>query len=149
MRTRLLIAAALSAPLIAHADPPDATAVSGVVITATQLPTQLADTPDARVIERTDIDARQATFAADILATVPGLALTQVGAFGGVTSVRMRGASSDKTLVLIDGVPQNDASQPSGAYDFANLDLADVQRIEILQGPQSALWGSDAIGGVI
>ena len=149
MRTRLLIAAALSAPLIAHADPPDATAVSGVVITATQLPTQLADTPDARVIERTDIDARQATFAADILATVPGLALTQVGAFGGVTSVRMRGASSDKTLVLIDGVPQNDASQPSGAYDFSHLDLADIERVEILSGPQGSIWGSDAIGGVI
>src|SRR5258708_21275097 len=115
MRTHLLIAATLGAPLIAHADPPDASSVQGVVITATQLPVELTDTPDARVIDRADIDARQATFAADILTTVPGLALTRTGAFGGVTSVRMRGASSAKTLGLIDGAPQNDASPPSGA----------------------------------
>ena len=75
--------------------------------------------------------------------------MTDDGAFGGVTSVRMRGASSDKTLVLIDGVPQNDPSDPNGAYDFANLDLSNIERIEILQGPQSSLWGSDAIGGVV
>src|SRR5690606_31352754 len=71
------------------------------------------------------------------------------GAFGGVTAVRMRGASADKTLVLVDGVAVNDPSHPSGSYDFAGLDLADVERIEILSGPQGSLWGSDAIGGVI
>ena len=120
-----------------------------LVVEATRLPTYETDVPDIQVIDRTEIDLRQAVYAADILDTVPGLALTRDGAFGGVTSIRLRGASSDKTLVLIDGVPQNDASDPNGAYDFANLDLANVQRIEILQGPQSALWGSDAIGGVI
>ena len=63
--------------------------------------------------------------------------------------MRIRGASSDKTLVLIDGVPQNDASDPNGAYDFSQLNLANIEKIEILQGPQSSIWGSDAIGGVI
>src|SRR5258708_6550562 len=105
------------------------------------------DVPDIQVIDRRQIDLRQALYAADILDTVPGLALTRAGAFGGVTSLRLRGASSDKTLVLIDGVPQNDPSDPNGAYDFANLDLSGVERIEILQGPQSSLWGSDAISG--
>jgi vitamin B12 transporter len=113
------------------------------------VPTLSTDAPDIQVITRADIDARQAVYAADILDTVPGLALTRDGAFGGVASIRMRGASSDKTLVLIDGVPQNDPADPNGAYDFANLDLSDIDHIEILSGPQSSLWGSDAIGGVI
>jgi vitamin B12 transporter len=151
MRNPILpLAAVLCAPLVAHADPPDQTTpVAAVVITATRLPSELADEPDVRVIDRSAIDLRQATFAGDLLTTVPGLAFTQAGAFGGVAGVRMRGASSDKTLVLIDGVPQNDASQPGGAYDFSVLDLADIERVEILSGPQSSLWGSDAIGGVI
>src|SRR5207244_11608743 len=105
--------------------------------------------PAARAITRQEIELRQASFAADVLSTVPGLSLSRNGAFGGITSVRMRGASADKTLVLIDGVVQNDASQPSGGYDFANLELADIERVEILSGPQGSLRGSDAIGGVI
>ncbi|HUO11406.1 MAG TPA: TonB-dependent receptor, partial [Caulobacteraceae bacterium] len=149
------LALALAAPSLCLADTDSGTtssqaqAVASVVVTATRLPTELVDTPDVIVINRDEIDQRQVVFAADLLDTVPGLAVTDDGAFGGVTSIRMRGASSDKTLVLIDGVPQNDPSDPNGAYDFSNLDLADVQRIEILQGPQSSLWGSDAIGGVI
>jgi len=71
------------------------------------------------VTDRAQIDARQAVYAADILDTVAGLALTRDGAFGGITSIRMHSASSDKTLLLIDGVPQNDPSDPNGAYDLA------------------------------
>lgn len=144
------LAAVLAAPGLCLADT-DATSASSpeLVVTATRLPSELADVPDAIVIDRSEIDRRQAVFAADILDLVPGIALSRTGAFGGVTSVRLRGAASDKTLVLIDGVPQNDPSNPNGLYDFANLDLADVERVEILEGPQSSLWGSDAIGGVI
>jgi vitamin B12 transporter len=138
------------APGLALADPPDAsTSVAPVEVDATRLPILATDAPDLIVITRADIDLRQAVYAADILNTVPGLAVTDDGAFGGVTSVRMRGASSDKTLVLIDGVAQNDPSDPNGAYDFSNLDLSDIERIEILEGPQSSIWGSQAIGGVI
>jgi vitamin B12 transporter len=118
-------------------------------VVVTRLPTDLPDAPDARVITRQEIELRQASFAADILGDIPGVSLSRNGAFGGITGVRMRGASVDKTLVLIDGVVQNDASQPSGGYDFASLDLADIERVEILSGPQGSLWGSDAIGGVI
>ena len=87
-------------------------------------------------------------FAADVLATVPGVAISEDG-FGGVSSLSLRGASADKTLVLIDGVPVNDPSQPEGNFDFSSLDLASTQKIEVLSGPQGALWGSDAIGGVV
>ena len=145
MRALLLLTALFAGPALA--DPP--TPVGELVVTATRLPAQLTDAPDARVVDRAEIDLRQASFAADILRLIPGLAVSDNGAFGGATGVRIRGASTDKTLVVIDGVVQNDASQPSGGYDFGALDLADVERIEVLSGPQGSLWGSDAIGGVI
>ena len=119
-----------------------------VVVTAARLPVLVAGTPGARVIDDAVIEQRGAVFAADILTDVPGLSVYRAG-FGGVTSVRMRGAGQDKSLVLVDGVPVNDPSQPAGGFDFAGFDLAEVERIEVLSGPQSSLWGSDAIGGVI
>ena len=143
-------AAAVLFPLSAHAQTPDdpGEVLPEVVVTATRLPAIVADTPGARVIDRETIDQRGAVFAADILGDVPGLSVYRAG-LGGVTSVRIRGASQDKSLVLVDGVPMNDPSQPAGGFDFAGFDLTDVDRIETLSGPQSSLWGSDAIGGVI
>lgn len=144
-------AAAVCLPLSAHArsmDDPDE-ALPEVVVTATRLPAIVADTPGARVLDRETIDRRGAVFAADILADVPGLSVVRSGAFGGVAQVRMRGAAPGKTLVLIDGVPVNDPAEVNGAFDFSGLELSDIERIEVLSGPQSSLWGSDAIGGVI
>lgn len=144
-------AAAVLFPLSAHAriaDDPDAV-LPEVVVTATRLPAIVADTPGARVISRADIEQRGAVFAADILSDVPGLSVVRSGAFGGVAQVRMRGATPGKTLVLIDGVPVNDPAEINGAFDFSGLELSDIERIEVLSGPQSSLWGSDAIGGVI
>jgi len=120
-----------------------------VVVTATRLPAIVADTPGARVIDRRTLDQRGAVFAADILSDVPGLSVVRSGAFGGVAQVRMRGASPGKTLVLVDGVAVNDPAEVNGAFDFSGLELSDIERIEVLSGPQSSLWGSDAIGGVI
>lgn len=140
-------AAAVFSPLSAQAQTP-ADDLPEVVVTATRLPAIAAETPGARVIDRSTIDRRGAVFAADILPDVPGLSVYRAG-FGGVTSVRMRGTSQDKTLVLVDGLPVNDPSQPAGGFDFAGFDLGDIERIEVLSGPQSSLWGSDAIGGVI
>ncbi|MDQ0464872.1 vitamin B12 transporter [Caulobacter ginsengisoli] len=145
MKRLLLTTALVLAPAAAFAD----TDVSEVIVTAERLPSTLDQTPDARVITRDEIDRRQAVFAADILTTVPGLSLSRNGGFGGFTSVKLRGAASDKTLVLIDGVVQNDASSPNGGYDFSSLDLDDVSQVEILSGPQGSIWGSDAIGGVV
>ncbi len=128
---------------------PPTPASPNVVVTATRVPATVATAPDVFVITDADIQARQATFAADVLSTVPGVVVTPSGAFGGLTGVSIRGAPTDKTLVLIDGVPVNDASQPSGGYDFGGFDLGDIARVEVLTGPQGALWGSDAIGGVV
>jgi len=149
-------AAAVLFPLSAHAqtaqvpapDDPDAD-LPAVLVTATRLPAILADAPGARVIDRAAIEQRGAVFAADILEDVPGLSVVRSGAFGGVAQVRIRGATPGKTLVLVDGVPVNDPAEVNGAFDFSGLELSDVERIEVLSGPQSSLWGSDAIGGVI
>jgi len=135
------------APTLAYADP--ATPVGEVIVTATRLPAPVDLTPGAYVVTDKDIAQRQATFAADVLNTVPSLSVYSTGAFGGLTGVRQRGASSDQTLVLVDGMPVNDASQPAGGFDFSAIDLADISRVEVLNGPQSSIWGSDAIGGVI
>jgi vitamin B12 transporter len=151
MKRSLLLATAAAAVLPAHAfaqEVQDDT-LPEVVVTATRIPSIVADTPGARVVDSATIDQRGAVFAADILADVPGLSVTRSGAFGGVAQVRMRGATPGKTLVLVDGAPVNDAAEPNGAYDVSGFDLGDIERVEILSGPQSSLWGSDAIGGVI
>ena len=140
-----LLAVAGAAPAFAQ----QAAEVDEVVVTATRLPAIVADTPGARVIDARTIEQRGAVFAADILSDVPGLSVVRSGAFGGVAQVRIRGAGPGKTLVLVDGVPVNDPAEVNGAHDFAGFDLGDVERIEVLSGPQSSLWGSDAIGGVI
>ena len=137
----------LTSPALAESA--DSTRVDEIIVTATRLESRIGEAPGVRVISRQDIDAGQATFAGDILETIPGISLSRNGDFGGVTYVRMRGASADKTLVLIDGVVQNDPSSPNGGFDFSSLDLGEVERIEVLSGPQGSLWGSDAIGGAI
>lgn len=148
-RSLLLSTAALAACFALPAFAQEAeTPLPEIIVTATRIDGVVARTPGARAITETDIERRGAVFAADILTDVPGLSVYRAG-FGGVTSVRMRGASQDKSLILVDGVPVNDPSQPAGGFDFAGFDLGDIARIEVLSGPQSSLWGSDAIGGVI
>lgn len=100
-------------------------------------------------ISAKDIERRGQVFVADALASAPGVAISQAGAFGGVSSVRVRGNNVGQTLVLIDGVPVNDVASPGGGYDLSTLSTFGVERIEVLRGPQSTLWGSDAIGGVV
>ncbi len=153
MKRHLLYSTAILAaglPLSAFAqDVPDIEDVDEVVVTATRLPAIVADTPGARVIDEAAIERRGAVFAADILSDIPGLSVVRAGAFGGVAQVRIRGATPGKTLTLVDGVPVNDPAEVNGAFDFSGFELGDIERIEVLSGPQSSLWGSDAIGGVI
>lgn len=124
------------------------TEVSELVVTAPRLATTPELVTGLRTVEREEIEARGATFASDVLVTLPGVSVFRRG-IGGLATVRLRGAEADKTLVLLDGVPMNDAADPSGAFDFSSLQLADIDRVELLSGPQGSLWGSDAIGGVI
>jgi vitamin B12 transporter len=146
MRTLLISTAALAAlSTAARAETP----LDEVVVTAARLPTDVDLITGAHVMDRAEIEARGLGFAADLLSTVPGVSVARTGGFGGTTAIRIRGASPDKTLVLIDGVPVDDPSDPNGAFDASALQTADLERIEVLAGPQGSLWGSDAIGGVV
>ena len=121
-----------------------------VIVKAFRLPSQVSETGSSIwIVDKTLIDARGYKHMTDVLATAPGVTVNQNGAFGGQANARIRGASSDQTLVLIDGVVGNDTSTPGGGFDFGVFDVTDIERVEVLKGPQSTLWGSDAIGGVI
>ena len=100
------------------------------------------------VITAPQIAQRQARFALDLLRDVPGVAVSQSGPPGALAQVRLRGAESNHTLVLIDGVRANDPAS-GDEFNFAHLLADDIERIEILRGPQSAIYGSEALGGVI
>lgn len=147
MRTFLISTAALAA--LSAATPSRAADIDEVIVTATRLPARLDEVTGARVIDARELDGRGVAFATDVLSTVPGVGVARNGAFGGIASIRIRGASPDKTLVLIDGTPVGDAADPNGAFDAGALQTSDVSRIEVLSGPQSSLWGSEAIGGVV
>ncbi|MGO9171200.1 MAG: TonB-dependent receptor plug domain-containing protein [Rhodomicrobium sp.] len=101
------------------------------------------------VITSQDIEAKQNRTVPDALSDVPGLNVVQTGGPGGVTSVFMRGTNANHTKVLVDGIDVSDPTSPDGAFDFAHLLTSGIDRIEVLRGPQSGLYGSDAIGGVI
>ena len=147
MRQKIaLLAAMLLAPCLAAAEP----AIPETVVTATRTPLPVTDIPaGVTVIDRHAIEQSGATTLGDILATVPGLHVSPSGGPGGQSSVFMRGTNSSHVLVLRDGMPINDASEVSGAFNFGVDTLSDIERIEIVRGPMAALYGSGAIGGVI
>ncbi|WP_339947485.1 TonB-dependent receptor [uncultured Albimonas sp.] len=99
------------------------------------------------VVTAQDLEDRQTTYAVDALRALPGVEVSRTGGFGGLTQVRLRGAEGNHTLVLIDGVEVSAPEQ--GEFDFGGLLAADIERIEVLRGPQSALYGANALGGVI
>ncbi len=148
MHLRLL--SLLLAPLAAAAVEDPATRLDTLTVTATRVPTPLRDVSTSiTVITADDIAARQVYTVADVLRSVPGLDVVQSGGLGKTTSVFLRGANSNHTLVLVDGIEVNDPASPGASFDFAHLTVDNIERIEILRGPQSTLYGSDAIGGVI
>jgi vitamin B12 transporter len=100
-----------------------------------------------RVIERAEIERRQAGDLMELLRTEAGVDITRNGGVGTATTLFLRGSNSNHTLFLVDGVRVSSAN--SGLYDLAHLPLANVERIEIVRGPRAAFWGSDAIGGVV
>ncbi len=121
-----------------------------LVVSPTTIPTATRNTASSvTVLTSGDINARQLQTMPDALATVPGLNVVQAGGPGAQTSVFLRGTASDHVKVLVDGIDMSDPSNPNTAFDFGQLLTGDVERIEVLRGPQSGLYGSDAIGGVI
>jgi vitamin B12 transporter len=144
---RATVAFALTTSVSTAADQP---VLDHIVVTATRAATSLSHVGDSvTVITAAEARASQKTTVADLLSTTPGVTLSRNGGLGSTTAVRIRGAESDHTVVLIDGIKVNDPSSTGGGFDFGNLLTNDIARIEVLRGSQSVLWGSQAIGGVI
>ena len=122
--------------------------LDAVIVTATRSPTPIAAGLAATtVLDRVAIEQAQAPDLIDLLARQAGVDVSRTGGPGALSTLFLRGGNSNHTLVLIDGVRVNSVQQ--GQYDFSSLPLDRIERIEIVRGPRAALWGSDAIGGVI
>jgi len=150
--TLLAVLLTMSAGLMAQEieDTAEEDVIEEIVVTATRLATPQEEVGSSvTVITREEIESSQKATIFEILREVPGLDVVQNGGPGGVASVLIRGAKSEHTLVLIDGVEMNDPITPGRSYDFANVTVDNIERIEIVRGPQSTLYGSDALGGVI
>jgi len=148
--TLTLLAPASTAYAQSAVPPQPVTLGPDVVVTATRVPTPLVDVAaGVSVIDRQTIQVNDYTNIVQALAMVPGLRVAQSGGPGGNASVFVRGTNSNQVLVLRDGLPLNDAADPSGAFNFGVDTLADVERIEVIRGPMGALYGSGAIGGVV
>ena len=126
-----------------------ATLLPETVVTATRTETPSRQIGSAiTVVTGEELQRRQIQYVADGLRQVPGVSVNRTSGFGSSTDIRIRGAEANQTLVLIDGVKVNDPAL-SSQFDFGNLLTSDIDRIEVLRGPQSVLYGSDAVGGVI
>lgn len=139
----LLFAALLCAPAVA-------TEADMIFVTATRM-TVPADQVAATVtlLDKAAIDRAQDAGMTELLLRTPGVSMSRNGGYGASTSLRIRGAEAGHTVVVIDGVKLNDPSNTDSSYNFGHLLLGDAAQIEVLRGPQSILWGSQAIGGVV
>ncbi|TRW18306.1 TonB-dependent receptor plug domain-containing protein [Glacieibacterium frigidum] len=140
----------LAAATVAAAVPVSDSSAETIVVTATRSPEPLSRVGQSvTVLDSVEIRTRQTQVVADLLRTTPGVTVARNGPPGGVASVFIRGAESDQTVALIDGVKLNNPASPGGGFDFGNLLTGNIDRIEVLRGPSSVLWGSQAIGGVV
>lgn len=140
-------------PSIVHAeasiDSTETSASREVVISASRVEmAREASGSSVTVLDSDYLEQNQVQMVSDVLRDIPGVAVTRSGGLGAPTQVRIRGAEANQTLVFIDGIKVNDVAN-SGEFDFANLLNLEIERVEVLRGAQSALWGSDAMGGVI
>ena len=121
--------------------------LEGIVVTGTPVPRSVGSvSSNVTVLEGDELRLRGVTGVAEALAEVPGLVVVRNGSYGSLASSYFRGAESDHVKVLVDGVELN---QAGGAFDLSGLLVSDVERIEVVRGPASALYGSDAMAGVI
>ncbi|MBC8027919.1 MAG: TonB-dependent receptor, partial [Steroidobacteraceae bacterium] len=122
-----------------------------IVVTGSRVATAPSDlAANVTVLTREDFDVEKPTKLADVLRRAAGVHIDQVGGRGGTGSLYLRGADPNYTLVLVDGVRVNDPTNArGGSFDFSLLDVIDVERVEIARGPYSAVYGGDALAGVI
>src|SRR5687767_11646063 len=116
-----------------------------IVVTATRSASS-APVSAVSVIHGDDLRREGITHLADALRSLPGVMIVQTGSTGGLTTMYMRGGDRGYTRVLVDGVPVN---EPGGGFDLAQLSTYDIERVEIVRGPASVLYGSDAVTGVV
>jgi vitamin B12 transporter len=130
--------------------PAFADALDPIVVTASRSEQTVSQTGSSVAVVSADMIGKTASKGlADALRGVPGLEVREAAGIGSATSITIRGSAPGQTLVLIDGVRIGDSSAIDGSVDFGNLAAVDIERVEVLRGPQSALYGSDAMGGVI
>jgi vitamin B12 transporter len=121
-----------------------------IVVTASGFEQPRSETGQAiDIVDRERLDQLQSATIGDALQSVPGVTVAARGGLGGQTSAFLRGGNSSQTLVLIDGVRINDLTSPNGAFDFGSLMTDNIGQVEVLRGPNSIIWGSQAIGGVV
>ena len=121
-----------------------------IVVTASGFEQPRSETGQAiDIVDRERLDQLQSATIGDALQSVPGVTVAARGGLGGQTSAFLRGGNSSQTLVLIDGVRINDLTSPNGAFDFGSLMTGNIGQVEVLRGPNSIIWGSQAIGGVV
>src|SRR5689334_22133318 len=131
--------------------PPPTPQQNEIVVTGSRVATDPADlAANVTVLKREEFDVEKPTQLADLLRRVAGVHVDEVGGRGGTGSLYLRGADPNYTLVLVDGVRVNDPTNArGGSFDLSALDIADVERVEVARGPYSAVYGGDALAGVI
>ena len=143
-----LISLPLTLPAAGYAE--EAGGDHSIIVTSLRTPVeQPRVSAIVTVLDEEAIRQQQPIALTDILLRTPGISLARNGGYGTTTSLRIRGADAAQSVMVIDGMRLSDPSSTAGGYGFSNLFVDDLARIEILRGPQSILWGSDAIGGVI
>lgn len=124
--------------------------VDQIIVTGTRLETtQRTDGSSVTVITEQELEDGQYRNAIDALQQVPGLDIVQSGGPGGNASIFLRGADSGQTLIMLDGIELNNPASTNRAFNMANLTLENIERIEIIRGPQSTIYGSDAMGELL
>jgi len=145
----VLISALCCAPVSAQSDDQTPSPMDQIIVTGARAPLAISQVGSATtVIGREDIERRQVRYVTDLLRTVPGFSVSQTGGVGSQTQVRVRGGEANHVLVIVDGVRANDPAT-GDEFHWEHLTTGNIERIEIVRGAQSSLWGSDAVAAVV
>ena len=146
---RIVLLALVSGVICIPAYSQSTDSIDNIIVTGSRSPIQEVNLGSSTtVITRDQIENRQARYVTDVLRSIPGFAISHSGTTGSQTQVRVRGSEANHVLVLIDGVRANDPAS-GDEFRWELLSTSNIERIEIVRGPQSSLWGSDAVAAVV